>query len=77
MNLYQHHRVIRMTNKGKRFLREIFKVYEDCPEQLPPQVQARGKEDGIYRAICDYISGMTDRFALEEYKRLFEPFERV
>ncbi|MBI4970917.1 MAG: deoxyguanosinetriphosphate triphosphohydrolase [Candidatus Omnitrophica bacterium] len=77
IHLYQNQRVIRMTNKGKRFLREIFKVYKDCPEQLPAQVQERGKKDGIYRAICDYISGMTDRFALEEYKRLFEPFERV
>jgi len=77
IHLYQNYRVIRMTSKGKRILREVFKVYEDCPEQLPPQVQERGKKDGIYRAICDYISGMTDRFALEEYKRLFEPFERV
>ncbi len=77
IHLYHHYRVIRMTNKGKRFLRDIFKVYEECPEQLPPQVQHRGKKEGIYRAICDYIAGMTDRFALEEYKKLFEPFERV
>ncbi|MBI4398473.1 MAG: deoxyguanosinetriphosphate triphosphohydrolase [Candidatus Omnitrophica bacterium] len=75
--LYQHPRVIRMTHKGKRFLREIFRVYEECPAQLPSHVQARGKQEGIHRAICDYIAGMTDRFALEEYKKLFEPFERV
>lgn len=76
-HLYQHHRVIRMTQKGQRLLKEIFRVYEDCPEQLPPQVQERGKKDSIYRAICDYISGMTDRYALEEHRKLFEPFERV
>ncbi len=76
-NLYQHYRVVRMTNKGKRLLKEMFEVYADCPQQLPPQVQERAKKDGIHRAICDYISGMTDRFALEEYNKLFQPFQRV
>ncbi len=75
--LYQHYRVIRMTDKGQRFLKELFKVYLDKPAQLPPYVLARSKKDGIYRAICDYLAGMTDRFALDEYQRFFEPYERV
>lgn len=76
-NLYQHYRVIRMTDKGQRFLKELFGVYLNKPAQLPPDVIQRGKRDGIHRAICDYLSGMTDRFALDEYKRFFEPYERV
>ena len=47
------------------------------PAQLPPEVLARSKKEGIERTICDYLAGMTDRFALDEYKRLFEPYERV
>lgn len=76
-NLYQHHRVIRMTDKGQRFLKEIFHVYHQKSLQLPPEVLVRSKKEGIHRAICDYLAGMTDRFALDEYKRLFEPYERV
>ncbi len=76
-NLYQHYRVIRMTDKGQRFLKELFGVYINKPAQLPPDVIQRGKRDGIHRAICDYLAGMTDRFALDEYKRFFEPYERV
>lgn len=76
-NLYQHYRVVRMTDKGQRFLRALFQIYLQKPTQLPPEVQGRGKKDGIHRAVCDYLSGMTDRFALDEYKRFFEPYERV
>lgn len=75
--LYQHYRVVRMTDKGQRFLKAIFQVYLQKPAQLPTHVGARIKEDGIYRALCDYIAGMTDRFAQDEYKRFFEPYERV
>lgn len=74
-HLYRHHRVIRMTDKAQRFLKALFQSYLHNPEQLPPEVQR--KADGIHRAICDYLAGMTDRFALDEYKRLFEPYERV
>jgi dGTPase len=76
-HLYNHYRVVRMTDKGQRFLKELFEVYLQKPAQLPPDVLRRGKRDGIHRAICDYLAGMTDRFALDEYKRLFEPYERV
>ncbi|MBI1978065.1 MAG: deoxyguanosinetriphosphate triphosphohydrolase [Candidatus Omnitrophica bacterium] len=76
-HLYLHYRVVRMTEKGKRFIQELFRLYVSKPEQLPPQVRKRAKEDGVWRAVCDYIAGMTDRFALDEYNRLFSPYERV
>lgn len=76
-NLYQHYRVIRMSNKASRFINELFKVYLNKPEQLPPTAHARLKKEDTYRVICDYIAGMTDRYALDEYKKFFEPYERV
>ncbi len=76
-NLYQHYRVVRMTDKGQRFLKAVFNVYLQKPAQLPPDVIRRSKTEGIHRALCDYVAGMTDRFALDEYKRFFEPYERV
>ncbi len=76
-NLYQHYRVVRMTEKGQRFIRKLFEAYLEKPGQLPPSVKDRVGKDGLHRAVCDYIAGMTDRYVQDEYKRLFEPFERV
>ncbi|MDD5449271.1 MAG: deoxyguanosinetriphosphate triphosphohydrolase [Candidatus Omnitrophica bacterium] len=76
-NLYHHYRVVRMSNKASRFINELFKVYLDKTEQLPPTTQSHLKKEDTHRVICDYIAGMTDRYALDEYKRLFEPYERV
>ncbi|MDD5195631.1 MAG: deoxyguanosinetriphosphate triphosphohydrolase [Candidatus Omnitrophica bacterium] len=73
-HLYCHWRVLRMTDKAKRFIRALFQIYFDNPELLPPNVM---KGSNIKRNICDYIAGMTDRYALEEYKRLFDPYEKV
>ena len=75
--LYQHYRVVRMTNKASRFLKKLFQVYCDNPAQLPPGSREKIEERGKHRLICDYIAGMTDRYALDQYKKLFEPFERV
>ena len=75
--LYHHYRVIRMSNKAKRFIQELFKVYVNKPEQLPPQIQKRISIDGARRVVCDYIAGMTDRYALDEYRKLFDPYEKV
>jgi dGTPase len=44
---------------------------------LPAHVLRRSEREGLRRAVCDYIAGMTDRFALDEYQRLFAPYERV
>lgn len=76
-NLYQHYRVVRMTDKGQRFLKALFQVYEQKPAQLPPEVVKRSRQEGFQRSLCDYLAGMTDRFAQDEYKRFFEPYERV
>jgi dGTPase len=77
--LYTHHRVTRMTQKADRIMSALFEVYMTEPRQLPPHVLRRADEDGetVARVVADYIAGMTDRFALEEYKKLFDPYERV
>lgn len=76
-NLYMHHKVVRMSDKSRRFIRDLFNVYLSNPEQLPPTSKERLKEEGPHRAICDYIAGMTDRYALNEYVKLFNPYERT
>ena len=76
-NLYNNYRVIRMSNKAKHFIRELFKSYINNPGVLPLHIQKRIKKDGLYRVVCDYIAGMTDRFAQDEYKKLFDPYEKV
>lgn len=76
-NLYQNYRVNRMSDKARRFIRELFNVYLEKPGQLPPHSREMLKGEELHRVICDYIAGMTDRYALDEYKKLFEPYERV
>jgi dGTPase len=75
--LYTHYRVTRMTQKADRIMSALFEVYMQEPKQLPPHVIDHAGEHGTPRAIADYIAGMTDRFALQEYKKLFDPEERV
>lgn len=76
-SLYQHYRVIRMSNKAYRFITSLFAIYAEKVEQLPPTAQGRLKTEEKHRVICDYLAGMTDRYALDEYKKFFEPYERV
>jgi dGTPase len=76
-NLYQHYRVVRMSNKAYRFITSLYNVYLDKPEQLPPSTHNRLKKEDKHQVVCDYIAGMTDRYALDEYKKFFEPYERV
>jgi dGTPase len=77
--LYRHWRVMRMTAKARRVLEALFETYSQEPAQLPDSVQARATDSGEpwARIICDYIAGMTDRFALDEYARLFDPAVQV
>jgi dGTPase len=72
-NLYRHHRVIRMAVKAERIIADLFDAYMAEPEVLPRHVQEMIDDRGPERTICDYIAGMTDRFALEEHTKLFEP----
>lgn len=76
-NLYHHYRVIRMSTKAKRFIKQLFNVYVEKPEQLPTEAQKWIKTAGARKAVCDYIAGMTDRYCLDEYKKLFDPYEKV
>ncbi|MBI4379026.1 MAG: deoxyguanosinetriphosphate triphosphohydrolase [Nitrospinae bacterium] len=76
-NMYDHYRVIRMEDKAGRFIRELFMAYLKREGLLPPNVQKDLKIVEKERLICDYIAGMTDRYALQEYKKLFDPYERV
>jgi dGTPase len=72
-HLYRHPRVVRMQIKAQKFLEEIFEAYTKQVEILPLHVQRRIAEGDFYRVICDYLAGMTDRYALQEHSRLFDP----
>jgi dGTPase len=72
-NLYRHPRVVRMAVKAERFLGDLFGAYLHEPAILPRHVQDWIAERGVERTICDYIAGMTDRYASEEYQKLFDP----
>jgi dGTPase len=76
-SMYRHHRVVRMAVKAERIITEMFQTYIAEPDQLPPSVQCAADERGLHRAVTDYIAGMTDRYALIEWQRLFEPFTRT
>jgi dGTPase len=76
-NLYHHYKVERMRVKAERYLTNLFTTYISYPTLLPVKYLKKMELFGKERVICDYIAGMTDRFALDEYKRLFEPYERV
>jgi dGTPase len=78
-NLYRHYRVVRMTVKACRVMRELFEAYMQEPNQLPPHIHARCRDDAesLARVVADYIAGMTDRFVFEEHRKLFDPLERV
>jgi dGTPase len=76
-NMYRHYRVVRMGDKAGRILRDLFNSYVGEPLQLPPHYQERIPRDGVHRVVCDYIAGMTDRFAVDEHRKLFDPLVRV
>jgi len=73
--VYRHYRVNRIRSQARRILAEMFDLFVAEPELLPPEWQARAA--GVdparrARAVCDYIAGMTDRFAIDEHRRLFD-----
>jgi len=76
-NMYRHWRLIRMTGKARRILNSLFEAYMEEPRQLPPKYSLLAEQNSKVQVICDYVAGMTDRFAQLEYKRLFDPYERV
>jgi dGTPase len=72
-HLYRHPRVVRMAVKAERIISELFRAYQSEPSMLPLHIQENINYNGLERTICDYIAGMTDRFAIEEYQKLFDP----
>ncbi len=77
-HLYRHYRVERMADKSTRILGALFHTYLNNPKVLPPSLERAIREEGhASRRVCDYIAGMTDRFALNEHAKLFDPNERV
>ncbi len=75
--MYKHFRIVRMAEKAERVITQIFESYVAEPAQLPPSVLLAAEERGLRRAVTDYIAGMTDRYALNEWQRLFDPFTRT
>jgi len=71
--VYRHPRIVRMVTKAEAFVDRLFDLYCRVPAQLPLERQVWIESDGVERVIADYISGMTDRFLLEDYIRAFEP----
>lgn len=71
-NLYRHYRVVRMAVKAEGVITNLFDAYCKEPEILPGHIQKLVDERGLERTICDYIAGMTDRFAMEEHSKLFD-----
>ncbi|MDD5364241.1 MAG: deoxyguanosinetriphosphate triphosphohydrolase [Gallionellaceae bacterium] len=70
-NLYRHYRVVRMSEKAARLIRGLFEAFINEPKLLPPEYQDRAEKD-LPRAVCDYIAGMTDRYAILEHRRIFD-----
>ncbi len=70
-HLYRHYRVMRMSAKAQRIIRDLFGVFMEDARLLPTQFQAIGSEMNRARMVADYIAGMTDRYAIREHRRIF------
>ncbi len=76
-NMYKQYRLVRMAVKAEHFLSEIFRAYEKEPKMLPTATYAMLETKSKHRVIADYIAGMTDRYALDEWEKLFDPYKRA
>ena len=75
--MYRHYRLMRMQAKAERFICQMFEAYENEPKMLPNKTQEQLARASLQRVITDYIAGMTDRYALEEWEKLFDPYRRA
>lgn len=75
-NMYRHFRVVRMQVKAERLISDLFDAYRSEPLMLPSTAQLTIEQRGLERTICDYIAGMTDRYAIEEHQKLFNQLEK-
>ncbi len=69
--VYRHDQVLAMRTAAQRSLGEMFAGFVDQPDLLPPKFRQRAEADGLARSVGDYLAGMTDRFAQQEYQRQF------
>ncbi|MCW8955965.1 MAG: deoxyguanosinetriphosphate triphosphohydrolase, partial [Gammaproteobacteria bacterium] len=79
-HLYRHYRVHRMTRKAEKVISSLFEAFMEDPQVLPPEARKHcdklsehDKDQGMARGIADYIAGMTDRYAIVEFERIFNP----
>jgi dGTPase len=70
--LYRHWRVLRVMNRSKRILRRVFRACVEDPREMPPRYRRWVDEVGVERAVCDYVAGMTDRYAEQQYVEMFQ-----
>ena len=75
-NMYRHRRVRHMEFKAELYLTKLFDAYTRIPQLLPESVLANEHQGSLPRRICDYISGMTDRSSIDEYRKLYSPDEK-
>jgi dGTPase len=75
--MYRHYRLVRMQSKAERYIADLYEAYMKEPEMLPEKTQQRLSEAPLPQVIADYIAGMTDRYALDEWQKLFDPYVRV
>ena len=69
-NLYTNYKVNRMNHKALRIIKELFETYTSNPRLLSPSTRKKIKQYSIYQVVCDYIAGMTDRYAFGEHNKL-------
>jgi len=72
-NLYNHYRVVRMTVKAERIIESLFNAFIEEPTILPDSFQLMIDQKGLEQTVCYYIAGMTDRYAIDEYQKIFDP----
>lgn len=75
--MYRHYRLMRMQVKAEKLISEIFQAYLNEPSMLPIKTHRRLEAATLPRVITDYIAGMTDRYAIEEWQKLFVPYHRA
>ena len=83
-HVYRHYKVLRMTSKARQVIKALFEAFMEDVNLMPPEHRdlARSTEEargagGRARAVADYVAGMTDRYAILEHRRLFDPAERT
>jgi dGTPase len=76
-NMYRHYRLVRMQEKAERIVSDLFNAYLKEPAMLPTEVQVRLQDERLHRVIADYLAGMTDRYALDEWQKLYDPYARA